>query len=212
MSDSIFSPTELASHRKALQGLLFPQRQGFERQEVQTTYAVLDGASIPDLLEHLYVDEKRPEFECLYRGTLAPDMAEVAPYLVRLDWPHPFSDWLLDEAWGKHWGIFVRTNAAFTAIRRHFRRFLRVKKPDGKVYLFRFYDPRVARIFLPTCNREELQFLFGPISNWLLEDENLRVALDLTLANGSLLCRKQVLLQPEPGSATGSRATALNIS
>ena len=46
------------------------------------TYAVLDGASIPQLRQALY--QMKPEYECLYLGELTGDMAEVAPYLVRL--------------------------------------------------------------------------------------------------------------------------------
>ena len=44
---------------------------------------------------------------CLYRGELQPDMAEVAPYLVKLDRDAPFTDWVLDRGWGNHWGVFA---------------------------------------------------------------------------------------------------------
>lgn len=36
--------------------------------------------------------------------------------------------------------------------------------------LFRYYDPRVLRVFLPTCNKEELTNFFGPIQAFVLED------------------------------------------
>jgi hypothetical protein len=39
---------------------------------------------------------------------------------------------------------------------RRRRRFLRVKDEDGLV--FRFYDPRVMRVYLPTCAAGELAF------------------------------------------------------
>src|SRR5690242_19385970 len=93
--------------KEALMRHLFPEEEGLN------TYAVLDGASIPELLEHLY-GEVRPEFVSLYRGELTPDMAEVAPYLVQLKPGHPFTDWLLTEGWGKHWGIFALSSADLT--------------------------------------------------------------------------------------------------
>ncbi len=134
------------------------------------TYAALDGAANPDLLDHLYADP-RPEFICLYRGELAPDIAEVAPYLVLLKLGHPFTDWLLTEGWGKHWGIFALAKTSLKALRTHFRRFLMVRDPEGKQVYFRFYDPRVLQAFLPTCNAEELGFLFGPVSCFWCEAE-----------------------------------------
>jgi hypothetical protein len=151
--------------KQVLHAHLFPQEDGLN------TYAVLDGASIPDLLDHLY-GEARPEFACLYRGELEPDIAEVAPYLVLLKPGQPFTDWLLTEGWGKHWGIFAISPADFKATQKHFRTFLMVKDPDGKQLYFRYYDPRVLRIYLPTCNAAETATVFGPVRSYTLEDEN----------------------------------------
>ena len=36
---------------------------------------------------------------------------------------------------------------------------------------FRYYDPRVLRVYLPTCNARELQTVFGPVLRYLVEDE-----------------------------------------
>src|SRR5215813_11554270 len=117
-------------------------------------FTVLDGTSIPDLLDKLY--GLSPTFCCLYRGELEPDMAEVAPYLVQLEQGSEFTDWLLEE-WGKHWGIFAISDADFRAMRRHFRSFLIVNDENGRPLRFRYYDPRVLRLYLPTCNAEELR-------------------------------------------------------
>ena len=40
------------------------------------TYAILDGASIPGLLQSLF--KHQPDSCCLYRGELTPDLAECA--------------------------------------------------------------------------------------------------------------------------------------
>ena len=37
--------------------------------------------------------------------------------------------------------------------------------------IFRFYDPRVLRKFLPTCNADELQTFFGKVETFFAEDE-----------------------------------------
>src|SRR5207237_435347 len=136
---------------EALKAALIPHLFPDQDERSVNTFAVLDGASIPDLLDQLYT-KPRPEFVCLYRGELEPDIAEVAPYLVNLEPRTLFTDWLLTEGWGKHWGIFVHTTDGLKAIRTHLRKFLMVNDPEGKQTYFRYYDPRVLRVFLPTCN------------------------------------------------------------
>lgn len=158
-----------------------------------TVFAILDGASVGDLLTPLY--EHHPEFECLYRGEIEPDMAEVAPYLVRLERGTPFTQWLLEQGWGNHWGIFAVADAELPVMRRHFRRFLTVHDPDGKPLYFRYYDPRVLRAYLPTCNAEELQTMFGPVECFMLEDEPPATALRFHLQDGALEQQKLPLPQ-----------------
>ncbi len=161
-------PASLSISPEARVQTLLPQL--FSEEEDVQTYAVLDGASIPALLHQLY-SEHSLEFVCLIRGELEPDMAEVAPYLVHLEREAPLTKWLLKKGWGKHWGIFVQVNADLKTVRSHFRKFLRVKDPEGKYLFFRYYDPRVLRVFLPTCNAEELGVLFGPLSLYMCEDD-----------------------------------------
>src|SRR5437899_12429872 len=106
-------------------------------------FAVLDGASVPDLVKSLY--EHETEYCCLYRGELEPDMATVAPYLVRLEAEGKFTELVLGEGWGAHWGIFVVSPATLRTLRDHFRAFHAVELPDQRTVLFRYYDPRVLR-------------------------------------------------------------------
>ena len=161
--------------------------------ETAHVYAVLDGASVPNLLLRLF--DLQPDFECLYRGDLAPDMAEVAPYLVRLDPDSEFAAWLIEEGWGKHWGIFAQSDADLRAMRRHFRTFLTITGPDGKSRLFRYYDPRVLRLYLPTCNAQELATVFGPVVCYILEDAEANQLLRFQNASGSLQEEKKILVQ-----------------
>jgi hypothetical protein len=147
-------------------------------------YAVLDGASVPDLRMKLH--EMRPQYYCLYRGELKPDIAEVAPYLVRIVAGTDFSNWVLNEGWGNHWGIFAQSRYSLEEMRKHLRSFLTVHDETGKPLLFRFYDPRVLRAFLPTCTPEELKKFFGVVMNYAVEDENPGVMLNYFLPNGEL--------------------------
>jgi hypothetical protein len=154
-------------------------------------FCILDGASIPDLLDHLYSGDR--EFECLYRGELQPDLAEAAPYLVALPRSSDLTRWILERGWGGHWGIFVRSSENLGTLRRHFRRFLMVHDSNAKPLYFRFYDPRVLRVYLPTCNSAELTAIFGPIDAFIIEDEDGKAVLNFRNNSGVLALSKEEL-------------------
>jgi len=162
-------------------------RRLFEEEDTNV-FGILDGAAIPDLLTHLYSCEL--EYECLYRGELEPDMAEVAPYLVRLDKTSGFTDWVIEQGWGHHWGIFALSQKELVTLRRHFRRLLVVHDSDAKPLYFRYYDPRVLRVYLPTCNSSELAAIFGPVDRYLLEADQPSGILSFANNSGVLLQRK----------------------
>jgi hypothetical protein len=147
-------------------------------------FAVLDGASVPGLLDKLY--GLSPNFCCLFKGELPPDMAEVAPYLVQLEPGSEFTSWAVGQGWGNHWGIFAATDLDLRAAARHFRAFLIVYDGSGRPLRFRYYDPRVLRTYLPTCSPEELATVFGPVTSFLLEDADPGAALRFRMAAGSL--------------------------
>ncbi len=103
------------------------------------------------------------EHYCLYSGPLSAALEAAAPYLVQLDYDDPDTRRFLEHAWGNCWGVFLRCAAHAYTLRRHLREFLVVSDPDGKRLVFRYYDPRVLRIYLPTCTHYELIRFFGPI-------------------------------------------------
>lgn len=147
-------------------------------------YCVLDGASVPELPKRLY--ETRIPNVCLFPGDLPADMIYVAPYVVHLSSSNKFTDWVLGESFGKHWGIFVHCRHSMTEMRRHFRALVNVYDERANSMVFRFYDPRVLRRFLPTCTPEELKTLFGKVETFFAEDEAGQNLLGFQLANGSL--------------------------
>ena len=146
---------------------LWPPETRDTRTEV---YAILDGARN----EAIYpaVTGSRMLHSCLYRVPLPPVLAEAAPYIVQLIPNTPFTSWLLREGWGESWGIFLSSTASLQRLRRHFRRFLMVKDDTGRTIYFRFYDPRVLRMYLPTCTKAEREYVFGPVECFHAEAED----------------------------------------
>ena len=171
---------------KAVQRLLFAE-------EGLNVFAVLDGASIPDLLDRLY--GLLPEFECLYPGDLEPDIAEVAPYIVQLRLESEFTTWVINRGWGRHWGLFAASSSDFAAMRRHFRSLLTVHDSAGTPMRFRYYDPTVLRRYLPTCRADELSTMFGPVSCYLLEAADPGILLRFYLGDSGSLAKSEVVLE-----------------
>lgn len=136
---------------------------------ITRTYMVIDGAVVPDLPMKLY--EMRPPHYCLFTGELEPDMQAVAPYLIRLRPKAPFTEWVLEECWGKHWGIFAQSRYPIQHMRTHFRSLVNVYDEKAVSMIFRFYDPLVLRRFLPTCNPGEIKMFFGDIDTYFAESE-----------------------------------------
>lgn len=157
-------------------------------------YAILDGASVANLLVELGGDKRPVRFECLFRGSLPPDMAQVAPYLVQLAPDCAFTDWLIDGGWGNHWGVFALSQLDFQSVRYHFRALTRVYDETGKRYLyFRYYDPRVLRLFLPTCQAAQLHEIFGPVDYYLAEGETPEELLRFSRQSDQLVAVKAAL-------------------
>lgn len=152
-------------------------------------YAILDGAAIPELRMKLF--EHNPVYYCLYRGELPPDIAQVAPYLVHFEPDSEFSTWVFAKGWGKNWGIFLRSNYNIRLLRKHFRNFLIVHTEEGKPLLFRYYDPRVMRVYLPSCGKEEIETIFGPVDSYFMEDEDSKTLLRFRIENEALKAEKR---------------------
>lgn len=149
-------------------------------------WALLDGARDRKIYSALVSSAQ--EQCCLYRGELSWQLALAAPYLVHLDQDDALTNHILDH-WGNSWGVFIHTTTYLDRLQKHFRRFLRVKDEHGKHLLFRYYDPRVLRIYLPTCWPEELRKVFGPVDRFICESVDRNEMLEYTF-NGRQLISK----------------------
>ena len=83
----------------------------------------------------------------------------------------------LSEAWrkigrGESWGIFLRSAQGQARVRQRLRTFNQAKLPDGQVVLFRWWDPRVFRVYLPTCDADDLKQWFASVEEYICETED----------------------------------------
>jgi hypothetical protein len=151
--------TDAVLRRKALEAL---------RASGTPLFAVLDAARTKQVLRLLQSSEE--QHQSLYEGPEAKKLSSVAPYLLSLPANCTTLEHLVSQGWGQYWGIYLSCQLPFKELRRHLRRFLLVESAETREQLyFRFYDPRVLRVFLPTCTNQQREAFFGEIECFWLE-------------------------------------------
>ena len=140
-----------------------------------SVWAVLDLARDPRIYALLL--ESRLEFLSLYSGRLPRELERVSPHMVELLPGHAFTARLIEQSLGMSWCVFMRIDDP-TALRPHLRKLLKVRAEDGRTLIFRWYDPRVLRAYLPTCRPDEQRAFFGPMTSMWAEGEGGRSLLE----------------------------------
>lgn len=138
-------------------------------------YAVIDGAACQPLRQQLY--EMQPPYYCLWSGELAPDIQEVAPYLVKVDEHEGFFLWLLENGWENYWNIFIDSPLPLDKLKRKLKTLQFVLSPEKQSLLFRYYDPRVLDLILPFSDKENNNKFFLNINGiqYFSETEQIKV-------------------------------------
>jgi hypothetical protein len=147
-------------------------------------YCVLDGASVPDLPVRLH-ETATPNY-CLIRGELPPDLVHAAPYVAILLPGSTFTEWVFANCMKGNEGIFLHSRFSIKEMRRHFRGLFRVTDESGRPLMFRFYDPRVIRKFLPTCTASELTDFFGNVETYFVNSGDGNSLTKYRLSGGAL--------------------------
>jgi hypothetical protein len=112
----------------------------------------------------------------------------VSPYLFSLN--PDFNKWVIQNGWGKSWGIFIDSKILFDALFHHFQKLTTIKTVRREESYFRFFDPRVLRIFLPICDSFQLKEFFGPVNKIICEDEYPAFALLFSFDGNRLITEK----------------------
>jgi hypothetical protein len=131
-------------------------------------YLLLDAARM--LSDMDVAQEMNINFVSLYKGGPEQHLSSVAPYLFQYGNNESFENWISENT-GKSWGVFVKCKVDMEDMNYHFRKFLKVKTEDLQQLYFRFYDPRVLRIFLPTCDKNQIIEFFGPVQAFICEQD-----------------------------------------
>lgn len=135
--------------------------------KLRPNYVILDAAKM--LLEMETAKELTKQHVCLYKGKKATKFGGVAPWLFVYKENGPLAKWLYKNSKKQSWGVYLYTEKPYEELYEHLRKFLLVKTEDNKEKYFRYYDPRVLNVFLPTCEPTQFQDFFGPIKAYFAE-------------------------------------------
>lgn len=134
-------------------------------------YALLDAARDRRILA--LVDAGEDEARSLFAPPRGEHLRQVAPYLVKISRGSAALDVLVNEGWGESWGIYLEAKRPFAEVLERLRQSLFVRSEDtGENLYFRFFDPRVLRLFWPSCTpRQKSEILGTEIEALLVENE-----------------------------------------
>jgi hypothetical protein len=129
------------------------------RWRAEPVFGVLDAARDPAVYPTLL----RGQFgqESLFEGLRAAALCDVAPYLVPLALDSPLLAAMTGAWWGRSIGFVLTSRASMAEVLDRLREMLTVRTDDERRMVFRFYDPRVLRVFLPIANPRQASTLFG---------------------------------------------------
>jgi hypothetical protein len=129
------------------------------RAEPGRLYAVVDPAQDEEILGVLR-RSGQPSYS-LYDGWAAVHYRTLCPYLVALRKGGRLVEQLVEQGWGRAWGIFLTSDLPLPDVRRHLRRMLKVKDTDKSQALCRFYDPLTIELMLTDPERAFEPWLFA---------------------------------------------------
>lgn len=171
-----------------------------ERYPDERCYALVDAARKSSVYS-LLCEFPRELCSSLYQGET--ELAPCAPHLVAIE---PRTRERVVSLWNQQCVVFVWSREDFAQVRRHFRKFLLVKV-DGKQLYFRFYDPRVLRVFLPSCTEAERAELHGSLRAFMAEaPDGASALLFETDGAGGLVTHKLPLVAPSRAVGPGFRS------
>ncbi|MDZ5603148.1 DUF4123 domain-containing protein [Pseudomonas sp. RP23018S] len=126
-------------------------------------YLLLDGAQIENLPGRLCRLDDNPIAEWLYHQTPYRAVFEVGPLLVALR-PHSELEATFTDHWQHSAGLLIESTAPLQRLAEHLRSLVHARVSGDACMLFRYYDPRIMRYWLPALSPAEKDHVLGPVS------------------------------------------------
>ena len=132
-------------------------------------YLLLDSNQIPDLYARLFQSAPKAIPHALYLTTRYADLASVGPVLIAVE-PNGLLAKTFTEEWQASAGIWLETEAGEADLIAHLRSLVHVQLEGNVSAFFRFYDPRITRLWLADLTDTHRDRLMGPVRSIRLPD------------------------------------------
>lgn len=129
---------------------------------MRRAYLLLDGAQIDGLDRHLAPLVEPDACHQLYLTTAYADLADCGPLLVPVVTGSQLAE-LFHSRWRWRAGIWLETAAAEAELLEHLRSLIHVSLNSARTGFFRYYDPRIARLWLAERTPLERDPFMGPV-------------------------------------------------
>jgi hypothetical protein len=181
------TPAGTPSKSDAVAAALVAARDALARRAggARHLYAVVDAARQPMLIPAT-IEALASSRECLFRGKALENIGDQAPWAVLIDPNEDVLDWLAEDGFGRRWASFAVSAMPLGEFVSHLRRFTMVEDDAGRHLYFRFYDPNVLRMYLPTLDAEQTVRFFRNVDAWLVENNlNADEIVEMTCLGGA---------------------------
>lgn len=122
--------------------------------------------------------------QSLFKGTKDEAIMDVSPWLFQID--DQLEKNLSNEiAIALQSVLLVESKKDMQSVCAHFKSFI-YQTINGREYFFRFWDARVLKKFLPTCDKKQIAELFGPIDHFIIEADSQEESIKFSHVNGTL--------------------------
>ncbi|WP_312379780.1 DUF4123 domain-containing protein [Stutzerimonas balearica] len=132
---------------------------------------IIDSLAEPDPVRELFAADLMRDYVNLYLGTELADLADVGPWLIRLDDADLVALQPLLDAPERNWGWLASANSIdLDALRQHWQARMLIDDRRGQRALYRFQDNRVLARHLGALAPEQRAPLLGPLASVLCWD------------------------------------------
>ena len=122
--------------------------------------------------------------QSLFKGTKDEVIMDVSPWLLQID--DKLEENLSNETdVTMHFTLQLEAEGDIHGVATHLKKFI-YQTIDGREYFFRFYDARVLRKYLPTCDEDQLIEFFGPVDRFIVGGDTENEVIQFWQENGVL--------------------------
>ena len=130
-------------------------------------YLLLDGALIDSLTDRLFELGCTTAVQSLYQRTAYSALIKTSPVLVPVVADSPLAETFTRE-WSTTAGIWLESEVDEAVLLQHLRSLIHARIEGDVTVFFRYYDPRIAHLWLTDLEPRERDRLMGPIRRIVL--------------------------------------------